>query len=110
MKTNRNPAVQQSVNGPTCPVGGSVPVLVVVCEAGESRHGAGVIVSDPLDHLPHFLPPLLLFQNPCLFVTGPALPEKTKTLHFISWSSSGFCFGALLFSTYFLCWTRAVLV
>lgn len=57
-----------------------MPVLVVVCEAGESRHGAGVIVSDPLDHLPHFLPPLLLFQNPCLFVTGPALPEKTKIL------------------------------
>lgn len=55
-----------------------MPVLVVVCEAGESRHGAGVVVSDPLDHLPHFLPPLLLFQNPCLLVTGPALPEKTK--------------------------------
>lgn len=68
------------MSGPTCPVGGSVPVLVVVCEAGESRHGAGVIVSDPLDHLPHFLPPLLLFQNPRLLVTGPTLPEKKTTL------------------------------
>lgn len=45
----------------TCPVRRRVPVLVVVREAGESRHGTGVVVSDPLDHLPHFLPPLLLF-------------------------------------------------
>lgn len=63
----------------TGPVGRSVPVLVVVCEAGESGHRTCVVVSDPLDHLPHFLPPLLLFQNPRLLIASPALPEQTHT-------------------------------
>lgn len=51
-----------------------MPVLVVVREAGESRHRTSVVVFDPLDHLPHLLPPLLLLLKPRLLVPSPALP------------------------------------
>lgn len=33
----------------TCPEGGSLPVMVVVGEAGEARHAAGVVVLEPLE-------------------------------------------------------------
>lgn len=56
-----------------------MPVLVVVCEAREPRHGARVVVSDPLNHLPHFLPPLLLFEDPGLLVARHAFPARTQT-------------------------------
>lgn len=51
-----------------------MPVLVVVGEAGESGHRTRVVVSNPLDHLPHLLPPLLLLLDPDLLVPGPVLP------------------------------------
>lgn len=54
-----------------------MPVLVVVCEAREARHGTRVVVSDPLHHLPHLLASLLLFEDPGLLVAGDALPEQT---------------------------------
>lgn len=63
----------------TCPVGGSVPVLVVMREAGEAGHRTCVVVLDPLDHLPHLLPPPLLLQKPRLLVSSPALPVNTHT-------------------------------
>lgn len=33
----------------TCPEGGCLPVVVVMGEAGEARHAAGVIVLEPLE-------------------------------------------------------------
>lgn len=55
-----------------------MPVLVVMREAGESGHRTSVVVLDPLDHLPHLLPPLLLLQKPRL-ISSPALPALTHT-------------------------------
>lgn len=63
----------------TCPVGCSMPVLVVMCETREAGHGARVVVSDPLNHLPHLLPPLLLFEDPGLLVPCDAFPGHTHT-------------------------------
>lgn len=57
-----------------------MPVLVIMREAGESGHRTSVVVSYPLDHLPHFLPPLLLLQKPCLLVASLALPANTHTV------------------------------
>lgn len=88
-------------HGPTCPVGRGVPVLVVVSEAGESRHGTGVVVSDPLDHLPHLLPPLLFFLKPHLLVASPIFPEQTGFKRYLTSSDnspSRVCFGSLLIS------------
>lgn len=78
--THQNTVTPQTRTwGLTCPVWRRVPVLVVVREAGESRHGTGVVVLDPLDHLPHFLPPLLLFQKPYLLVASRVLPNPTHS-------------------------------
>lgn len=52
----------------TCPEGGSLPVLVVVGEAGETRHATGVVVPQTFQQLPHLLPPLLLLQQPRLLI------------------------------------------
>lgn len=57
-----------------------MPVLVIVREAGESGHRTRVVVSYPLDHLPHLLPPLLLLQKPRLLVSRLALPANTHTV------------------------------
>lgn len=46
----------------TGPVGGSVPVLVIMREAGEAWHAACVIVTQALQHLPELLPALLLHR------------------------------------------------
>lgn len=54
-----------------------MPVLVVMCETCESRHGTRVVVPDPLNHLPHLLPPLLLFEDPGLLVACDAFPGET---------------------------------
>lgn len=54
-----------------------MPVLVVMCEARESRHGTRVVVLDPLDHLPHLLASLLLLEDPGLLVACDALPAET---------------------------------
>lgn len=63
----------------TCPVGCSMPVLVVMCETREAWHGTRVVVSDPLNHLPHLLPPLLLFEDPGFLVACDAFPGHTHT-------------------------------
>lgn len=79
-----------------------MPVLVVVSEAGESRHGTGVVVSDPLDHLPHFLPPLLLFQKPHLLVASPILPEQTRFKLCLTSSDNPFSSSRLCFRSLFI--------
>lgn len=56
-----------------------MPVLVVMCETCEARHGTRVVVSDPLDHLPHLLPSLLLFEDPGFLVACDAFPGHTHT-------------------------------
>lgn len=57
-----------------------MPVLVVMCETCESGHRTRVVVSDPLDHLPHLLPSFLLLQYPSL-VTSPAFPEQIQIVY-----------------------------
>lgn len=52
----------------TCPEGGSLPVMVVVCEAGEARHAAGVVVLEPLEELAQLLPALLLLLQPLILL------------------------------------------
>lgn len=44
----------------TCPEGGCLPVMVVMGEAGEAWHAAGVVVLEPLEEFTEFLPALLL--------------------------------------------------
>lgn len=63
----------------TCPVGCSMPVLVVMCETCEAGHGTRVVVSDPLNHLPHLLPSLLFFEDPGFLVACDAFPRHTHT-------------------------------
>lgn len=48
----------------TCPEGGSLPVVVVVGEAGEAWHAACVIVLEPLEEFSQFLSALLLLLQP----------------------------------------------
>lgn len=52
----------------TCPEGGSLPVMVVVGEAGEARHAAGVVVLEPLEELAQLLPALLLLLQPLILL------------------------------------------
>jgi len=53
-----------------CPEGGSLPVLVVMCEACEARHAAGVIVPQPLEELAELLATLLLLHHPLFLLFG----------------------------------------
>lgn len=54
----------------TCPEGGSLPVVVVVGEAGEARHAAGVVVLEPLEEFAEFLPAFLLLLQPLTLLLG----------------------------------------
>lgn len=54
----------------TCPEGGGLPVLVVMCEAGEARHAASVIITEALQELPQLLPAFLLFHQPLFLIFG----------------------------------------
>lgn len=47
-----------------CPEGGSLPVMVVMGEAGEARHAAGVVVLEPFEEFTQFLSALLLLLQP----------------------------------------------
>lgn len=45
-------------------------MVVVVGEAGEAGHAAGVVVAEPLQQLAQFLPALLVLQYPLLLLLG----------------------------------------
>lgn len=61
----------------TCPEGGSLPVLVVVGEAGETRHAAGVVVAEPLEQFTELLPAFLLLHQPLLLLLRGHFAEDT---------------------------------
>lgn len=63
----------------TCPEWSGLPVLVVVCEAGEARHAAGVIVTQALQYLPQLLPALLFQQQPGLILLL-SFPTETERI------------------------------
>lgn len=44
----------------TCPEGRGLPVMVVMGEASEAGHAAGVVVLEPLEEFTQFLSALLL--------------------------------------------------
>lgn len=52
-------------------------MLVVVCEAGEAWHAAGVVVPQSLEQLAQFLLPALLFLQPLLLVLLLPFPATT---------------------------------
>lgn len=64
----------------TCPEGGSLPVMVVVGEAGEARHTAGVIVLEPFKEFTQFLPAFLLLLEPLSLLFGWH-SDKEKNKH-----------------------------
>lgn len=64
----------------TCPVGGSLPVVIVVGEASEARHAAGVVVPEPFQEFAEFLPAFLLLLQPLrLLLWHPDERREKKT-------------------------------
>lgn len=61
---NKHVPQLSSVISLTCPKGGSLPVVVVVGEAGEAWHAACIIVLEPLEEFSQFLSALLLLLQP----------------------------------------------
>lgn len=53
-------------------------MLVVVGEAGETRHAAGVVVAEPLEQFTELLPAFLLLHQPLLLLLRGHFAEDTQ--------------------------------